>query len=416
MEDVVLQLIGIRKEGKGVGSDLAFTINTIQFREKVTKKGVEVHKEIGRGRCPRNLRYAVRVKIHVVESDPVYDDSATSYQTILVPTGTSGDLTTKMRLYEHRKKGKTDKFITIYFDFKWRRGNQRQILFEGEENLLEDDSGNHPIPAPQLIPPCREEHRVSIVSTLWIAPMDVDKEVAAFMNNWFKSSNTGEQKYLNKHTTKEKAKSAFKIFAQRTNLFFNDTGDPSEVDSCRIANVFLADITVEDGLITSFDEREFISKGGKEIAGFEGSAHAKIVKLVRTEVSVLVRYIVYGKPSVYLEPGFVLTYPRTSTYIWHYIEVLITPNPDCSINTKARFLTSSAFPSHRLWLNGKELPPANNNEFNNNQFDLIALWNSASKDSEPLDKLPELREFFSKKTWPLFVAPRSSSGDVLPWP
>ncbi|WP_430412917.1 hypothetical protein [Kordia sp.] len=415
MEDVVLQLVGIRKTGKGVGNDLAFTINREEFEVKVTSKGAKISKEIAVGRCPKNLRYAIRLKINAVESDPTYDDTATAYKTVLVPTGKTGKLTVQMRVYEHRKHGSTDKFITINFDFEWRRGNRRNILFAGEENLLDDDT-DHSTPAQQEIKPCKREHSVSVVSTLWIAQMNIAEEMKAFKSAWLYAPNPDLSKYLNKKSTKKIALESFKTFAERTNSFFNDTGDPSEEDSYRIATVFRMGIEVEDGLITGFEPGSFRAKGGKEILNFEGSAHAKIVKEIVGKKSIVIRYIVYGKPSVHLEPGFQLAYPRVSRYIWHYIEVIVTVNQDCSINSRARFLTSSAYPSHRLWLNGKELLPASKNEFNNTQHDLIRLWHSTSMDTPPLDKLPELRKEFGEDTWPLFVVPRNNSGDVLPWP
>jgi len=88
------------------------------------------------------------------------------------------------------------------------------------------------------------------------------------------------------------------------------------------------------------------------------------------------RYRAFGKPNPIAEPGFNVIKPRTSKYIWHFVEVVIRCEGEKGFHN-ANFFDVSAFPSHRLWVNGGSKP-----EDEKMQASLDLLWQGDPKNPE----------------------------------
>ena len=70
-----------------------------------------------------------------------------------------------------------------------------------------------------------------------------------------------------------------------------------------------------------------------------------------SDSTMLWRFRTFGSPNVTAEPGFQTIKSRTSTKIWHEVEVVINCKGDKGSH-KTGFAAVSGFPSHRLWTNG----------------------------------------------------------------
>ena len=64
-------------------------------------------------------------------------------------------------------------------------------------------------------------------------------------------------------------------------------------------------------------------------------------------------YLVWGRPDILAEPSFQYILPRESVNIWHAVSGSFSAT-DQGVD-KSASLSGSRFPSHALWMDGKEI-------------------------------------------------------------
>ncbi len=257
---------------------------------------------------------------------------------------------------------------------------------------------------------CRKKNKVNVKSTLWIDDMDIKKETT-YLNTKLADKRlypADESRVTISHT----------MFVQLSNEFPDDGSYGEPKDSTkrkfRIASDLDVDVFVEGGKIKNVKRAPIKTRGGYENLTIFGGHDARVLIEKRNEDKYTCRYIVFGDPHFILEPSFRLVGFRKSTRIWHYIELEVTPNPDCSINKRVRFLCSSAFPSHRLWLDEKEVNYAGSPK-STKQGHLLQLWESQQDMDLPPYEVPYLLRFMAPQQQK-YVRPRLYPKPILDWP
>lgn len=271
----------------------------------------------------------------------------------------------------------------------------------------------------QEVEVCKKKHKVNVKSTMWIADMNLEKELIEYKASL-------DRRKVPEWKQKDRL-ALYTAFVVGTNTFPDDGSHAEPADSTkrkfRIASELDFDIQVVNGkIVTARAINQPKTRGGYEAPTIFGTTGSRVLHELAEPNKYTCRYIIYGDPHWLVEPSFNVLELRASTRIWHYIEVEIIPQPDCSIKKRVRFRASSAYPSHRLWLDDKEITYAQSRK-SVEQGIMFRLWNSTKVDIEkksrrtdlPANDFAFLLRFMGKdiKKW---VRPRYNPTNLLEWP
>ena len=277
------------------------------------------------------------------------------------------------------------------------------------------DNKKPPIPGANIVgigrpAPCKKKNKVNVKSTMWIADMDMKKETF-----YLKTILSKKRLYP---ANESRVTVAHSMFVLLSNKFPDDGSYAEPKDSTkrkfRIASDLDVEVTVEGGKIKGVTRSPIKTRGGHESLNIFGGHDARVLFENQTENKYTCRYIIFGDPHFLLEPPFALVGFRLSTRIWHYIELEITPNQDCSVNKRVRFLTSSAYPSHRLWLDNKEVNYSASPKSIKQGY-LLQLWESQQDMDLPPYEVTHLLRFMAPQQQK-YVRPRLNTKPILDWP
>jgi hypothetical protein len=145
------------------------------------------------------------------------------------------------------------------------------------------------------------------------------------------------------------------LFAGVSNLspaFHQNPRTPAMDGSYRLFTRVLIGVNISGNTIINWTTPTTFMDAGQEAPFISGTINMTAPVVTRINASTIdVWWKGWGHPNNVFEPAFQYVALRTSTNIWHQVDVHISASGGAPSTTVMSFL-GSAFPSRRLWING----------------------------------------------------------------